>query len=263
MVACLGENLQHLAVLCFTSSWMANRYSQQLQLGFIGCPIATVITETLKPLLLFLYFCFLTNLECWPGLTRRALYNWGPMVRLALPGLIMVAAELFAFEILTLASARMSALHLAAQAILQNISLLLYQLPLAVSIAGSTRVASLIGATLPDATKVTVRAMFACGLVTGLVNMLLLSSLGSHVPRLYTSEEDVIALAARTLPINATFQLCDAIATQCNGVLRGLGKHSIGGVVNLVAFYAVSAYCGHIARGLSTNDHVDCYSCIP
>lgn len=208
--------------------------------GFIGCPIAVVITENLMPLLLFLYVRFIGGMECWPGFTRKAFSNWWPMVRLAIPGLVMVMAEFLAFEILTLASARISATHLAAQTVLQSLSVLTYQLPFPLSIAASTRVANLIGATLPDAAKVTGKVVMVMGVVVGVLNMVLLSSLRNYIPHLFSNDQDVIFLAAQTLPINAAFQLFDALAAQLNGLLRGLGRQEFGGYVGLFAYYAVS-----------------------
>ena len=75
------------------------------------------------------------------------------MIKLALPGLLMVEAEFLAFEILTLASSYFSTTHLAAQSVLSTITALTYQIPFPISIAASTRVANLIGATLSDAAK--------------------------------------------------------------------------------------------------------------
>jgi MATE family multidrug resistance protein len=212
--------------------------------GFIGCPIAVVITECLMPILLLLYVRFIApnGMECWPGLTSQALRNWGPMIRLALPGLVMVLAEFLAFEILTLASARISATHLAANTVLQSLSILTYQLPFPLSIAASTRTANLIGASLPDAAKITTQVAFISGTIIGLFNMILLSSLRFQIPWLFTSEADVVALAAATLPINAAFQLFDALAAICNGALRGLGKQEVGGYINLFAYYVVSCF---------------------
>lgn len=212
----------------------------QFEWGFIGCPIAVVITETLMPLMLFLYVRFVGGMECWPGFSRKAFRNWGPMIRLAIPGLVMVMAEFLAFEILTLASARISATHLAAQTVLQSLSVLTYQLPFPLSIAASTRVANLIGASLPDAAKVTGKVTFVLGAIVGLFNVILLSSLRNYIPGLFSNDEDVIMLAARTLPVNAAFQLFDALAAQMNGLLRGLGKQEVGGYIGLIAYYGVS-----------------------
>lgn len=194
------------------------------------------------PLMLFVYVRFLSGngMDCWPGFTKKAFRNWGPMVRLALPGLVMVMAEFLAFEILTLASARISATHLAAQTVLQSLSVLTYQLPFPLSIAASTRVANLIGATLPEAAKVTGRVAVVGGAVIGIFNMVLLSSLRNYIPWLFTNDHEVVALAAATLPINAAFQLFDALAAQMNGLLRGLGKQEVGGYISLFAYYVVA-----------------------
>lgn len=221
--------------------------------GFIGCPIAVVTTETLMPIMLFLYVRFIGGMECWPGFSRKAFVNWGPMIRLALPGLIMVVAEFLAFEILTLSSSWISAEHLAANTILQSLSVLTYQLPFPLSIAASTRVANLIGATLPDAAKVTARVTFIVGIVLGVFNMLMLSIFRNYIPLLYSNDPDVISLASGVLPLCAAFQLFDALAAVCNGLLRGLGKQEVGGYINLFAYYAVS----HNPRVLMKDDHTD------
>jgi hypothetical protein len=75
------------------------------------------------------------------------------MIKLAIPGLLMVEAEFLAFEILTLASSYFSTTHLAAQSVLATITGITFQIPFPMSIAASTRVANLIGATLTDAAK--------------------------------------------------------------------------------------------------------------
>ncbi|KAK1073832.1 hypothetical protein LTR33_009906 [Friedmanniomyces endolithicus] len=211
----------------------------QFKWGFIGCPIAVVITETLMPLLLFLYVRFIGGMECWPGFSRKAFRNWGPMVRLALPGLAMVMAEFLAFEILTLASARFGATYLGAQTVLQSLSVLTFSLPFSISIASSTRVANLIGATLPDAAKVTAKVAVVFGTFLGLLNVITLLAARYHIPQLFTNDQEVIKLAAAVLPINAAFQLVDSLAAQMNGLLRGIGKQEIGGYIGLVAYYAI------------------------
>ena len=74
----------------------------------------------------------------------------------------------------------------------------------------------------------------------GLFNVILLSSLRSYIPQLFTSDPDVIDLVAKTLPLCAAFQLFDALAACCNGVLRGLGRQEVGGYVQLFCYYVVA-----------------------
>jgi MATE family multidrug resistance protein len=178
------------------------------------------------------------------------------MIKLALPGLLMVEAEFLAFEILTLASSYFGTTHLAAQSILSTLTALTFQIPFPISIAASTRVANLIGATLSDAAKTsakvvsifihstfpqlrTYQAIVAASIV-GMFNVILLSSLRNYIPQLFTNDQDVIDLVASVLPLCAAFQLFDALAANCNGLLRGLGRQEIGGWVNLFCYYVIA-----------------------
>ncbi|KAF2752746.1 MATE family multidrug resistance protein [Pseudovirgaria hyperparasitica] len=207
--------------------------------GFVGAPIAVAVTENLLPLCLFIYVYFVHGMECWGGFSKRAFRNWWPMIKLALPGLVMVLAEFLAFEILTLSASWFSTSHLAAQSILSTVAALTFQIPFPMSIAASTRIANLIGATLAEPARMAAKVAMVAAVFVGVLNTTLLSSLKAYIPRLFTSDPEVIDLVAGVLPICAAFQLFDSIATNCNGILRGLGRQEIGGYVSLFAYYIV------------------------
>lgn len=198
-----------------------------------------VTIENLLPLLLFLYVRFVDGMQCWEGFTWKAFKNWGPMIRLALPGLVMVLAEFLAFEILTLTASWISDTHLAANTILATVGGLAFQLPFPVSIAASTRIANLIGATLADAGRVAAKVALVVAIFVGLFNAIMMVALRNYIPWLLTSDPEVANLASRVLPLNAAFQLFDAVAALMNGVLRGLGRQEIGSYVNIFAYYVV------------------------
>lgn len=222
-----------------SSSNVTNHHNQKFDWGFIGAPIAVAVTENLLPLFLFLYVRFVDGRQCWGGFSRQALKNWGPMIRLALPGLVMVLAEFMAFEILTLSASWISTTHLAAQSILTTITAITYQIPFPVSIAASTRIANLIGATLSDAAKTAGMVAFVASFGIGLLNVTLLSSLRNYIAPLFTNDDDVIQVVVGVLPLCAAFQLFDALAACCGGILRGIGRQEIGGYVNLISYYAI------------------------
>lgn len=225
-------------------------------MGFVGAPIAVVFTENLLPVVLLLYVIFVDGRECWGGLDKRALSNWGPMIKLALPGLVMILAEWLAFEILTLSASFISTTHLAAQSVLSTLSAIAFQFPFPISIAASTRIANLIGATLPDAAKIAARVALVAACIVGSLNVILLSSLRGYIPRLFTNDKDVMDLVAGVLPLCASFQLFDALAANCNGILRGLGRQEIGGIVNLIAYYVIGL---PISFGTGFGLHWDLY----
>jgi len=76
--------------------------------------------------------------------------------------------------------------------------------------------------------------------IVGIFNVILLSSLRNYIPQLFTDDADVVALVAKALPLCAAFQLFDALAANCNGLLRGLGFQEIGGWVNLFCYYVIA-----------------------
>jgi MATE family multidrug resistance protein len=202
--------------------------------------MAVAITDNLLPFCLFLYVRFVNGRQCWNGFNRRSLQNWGPMIRLALPGLIMVEAEVLAFEVLTFAAAYFGITALAAQSVLATLTSLTFQIPFPLSIAGSTRIANLIGATLAGAAKTSAKVVGVAAVFVGVFNVILLSSLRNLIPRLFTDEEAVIEIVAAILPLCAAFQLFDALAACCNGILRGLGRQEVGGWVQLFCYYVVA-----------------------
>ncbi|KAF2750509.1 MATE efflux family protein [Sporormia fimetaria CBS 119925] len=221
------------------NAWLNWFLVWKMEMGFIGAPIAVSITELLLPLLLFLYVCFIDGSKCWGGFDRRALKNWVPMIKLALPGLVMVLAEFLAFEILTLSSSWLGSTELAAQSVLSSICGITFQIPFPMSVAASTRIGNLIGATLAAPAKTAAKVAMVFAVIVGIFNIILLSSLRNYIPKLFTPDQEVSRMVAALLPLCAAFQLFDSVAAHCNGVLRGLGRQEVGGYVGLFAYYVV------------------------
>ncbi|KUI56889.1 hypothetical protein VP1G_04224 [Cytospora mali] len=211
-----------------------------LELGFIGAPISVVITQNLLPVLLIAYVHYIDGKQCWGGFSKRALSNWGPMIRLSIPGMIMVEAEWFAFEVLTLATGQFGSTYLAAQSILITITSTTFQIPFPLAIASSTRIANLIGAGLVDAARTCAKVAFWAGCLVGILNVTILSTLRYQLPLLFTTDGDVVDLVAHVMPICAVMQFVDCQAAISHGLLRGTGKQEFGGYANLFAYYVVA-----------------------
>jgi MATE family multidrug resistance protein len=164
------------------------------------------------------------------------------MVKLGGSGFLMVIAEFLAFEILTLASSYLSGTTLAAQAALASLSIVTFQIPFPISIAGSTRLANLIGAGLPGAAKICIQVTLMIGFAAGLLNMVLLTALRNSIPKLFTDDMEVRAIIVTVLPIFAAFQLFDAGVANVNGIMRGMGREVLGSWVNMCCYYLVGIH---------------------
>ncbi|KAK4183882.1 putative transporter [Podospora australis] len=207
---------------------------------FAGAATAMAITQNLLPLLLVLYVRFVDGRQCWNGLTRKAFSNWGPMIKLALPGMIMIEAQFSVLEILTIAAGQFGTAQLAAQSVLVTVTSTSFNIPFPLAIATSTRVANLIGAHLSDAARVTAKVAVVAGLVVGCFNLTIFAVLNETIPRIFTQDDEVVAIVKQVILVCAAMQIFDALAAVSHGILRGVGRQAIGGYANLFSYYCVA-----------------------
>lgn len=218
--------------------------------GYLGAPVAVAINYWLMAIGLYVatVFCVKAKdtpsghhpLVCWGGLDiKRAFSGWGNLARLAIPGFIMLEAEFLAFEILTVLASYLGTIPLAAQSIGSTMATVTYQVPFAIGIAASTRIANYLGAGLARAAKTATIVAICFGLVVSVVNFMVLYTFQVPIAKLFTNDEVVIKMVQTIMWLIALMQVSDAMNANSAGCLRGQGQTKIGGIVNLVSYYMV------------------------
>lgn len=220
-----------------------------LKLGYIGAPIAVSINYTLMAIGLFAYTRYTKNkinpMKCWTKFELKRVYrNWNELIKLSIPNLIMIMSEFLSFEILTLLSSYLGTVPLAAQSILATMASLTYQIPYAVSIACSTRIANFLGAQLPQSAFTTCKSTFLFTAAIALFNSLFLFVGKDLIASWFTNDLAVIEQVRAAMPVVAFMQIFDALNTTSAGILRGQGLQRIGGYVNLFSYYLVGLPLG-------------------
>ena len=162
------------------------------------------------------------------------------MIKLALPSMVMLTGEFFAFQVITLAASYISLTHLATMPILGEQVTLLWMTAFSISVATSNRVGNLIGANRPDAAKTSAAVGLWAGVFVGACNAFIAYTLQRQIARLFTDDEEIIELAARTAIVLAWLMFFDAVSAVTNGMLRGLGLQIFGGILCLVTYYVVA-----------------------
>ncbi|CAN6607013.1 ethionine resistance-conferring protein 1 [Trichomonascus vanleenenianus] len=236
----------YILVICTPINLVLNYvlvWNQSIGLGFIGAPVAVVITDCLMAILSILYVAYVDGSKCWVPLSRECLRNWWPMMRLASAGVVMVEAEWLAFDLLTMACGQFGTTVLAAQSVMATLCAMMFQVPLAMGITASTRIGNLIGASSADAARTACKASVRTATVLGLTNAFIMYVCGRHLARVFTSDEAVIAIVVTLLPYSSMFQLSDAVQAITGGILRGQGRQWIGGFVNILFYYIVMLPC--------------------
>ncbi|XP_049494039.1 multidrug and toxin extrusion protein 2 [Panthera uncia] len=216
-----------------------------LSLGVRGSAYANTISHILQTIFLFLYIVLKKlHLETWAGWSGQCLQDWGPFFSLAIPSMLMVCMEWWAYEIGSFLMGLLSVLDLSGQAIMYELATTVYMIPLGLSNAVCVRVGMALGAADTVQAKRWAKSGMLCTGGTSLVVGILLSTLKNKLGRIFTNDEQVIALVNKVLPIYTVFQLFEAICCVYSGVLRGSGKQAFGAVVNTVMYYVIGLPLG-------------------
>jgi multidrug resistance protein, MATE family len=95
----------------------------------IGAPLAISITNILLPAGLILYTIYIDGYQCWDKVDYKEAFDWQKIkvfLKLGIPGVIMLCAEWWAFEIVALLAGLLGDEYLAAQSVMLNTSSLCY-----------------------------------------------------------------------------------------------------------------------------------------
>ncbi|KAM0752386.1 putative MATE efflux family protein subfamily [Meredithblackwellia eburnea MCA 4105] len=221
-------------------------------LGFLGAPLATSITYWLSFGLLCAYCKFVQGSACWGGWDRQCLHRIGSFMSLAIPGVLHVGTEWWAFEIVALAAGHLGDLPLSAQSVIMTVDQIMNTLPFGIGVAASARIGNLLGAKAAKGARVSSHAAVALSTIIGTLVLTALMISRNKFGYLFSDEDDTVALVAHVLPYVAAFQIADGWAQSCGGVLRGMGKQNVGAAVNLVAYYLLALPLG-IALAFKTS----------
>jgi MATE family multidrug resistance protein len=172
----------------------------------------------------------------WPGLRE--------ILRLGVPVGFQTSLEVWAFSGAALIAGHLGAAALAAHSVVLNMAALSFMMPLGVGLAASTRVGNLLGARRPDDAQRAAWVAIALGAGVMMLSALLFVLGRNWLPRIYTSEPEVIALATRILPIAAAFQIFDGTQVVGCGVLRGMGRTRPAAWFNLIGYWVIGLPLG-------------------
>lgn len=162
------------------------------------------------------------------------------IVRNGVPIGLQYGLETWAFQITTLLAGALGEAELAAHVVALNLASLSFMVPMGLSQGASTRVGNLLGAGQTHAARRSATLALGLGAGVMVVSAVLFVTLRWELPRLYSDDATVVALAASILPIAAAFQVFDGTQAVGGGVLRGLGATRPAAVFNLVGYYVVA-----------------------
>ncbi|XP_078278522.1 multidrug and toxin extrusion protein 2-like [Rhinoraja longicauda] len=217
-----------------------------LKLGVVGSACANLICQYCQTIMLLVYIRWRRlHVNTWGGWTSDCLQDWGCFLRLAIPSMIMFCIEFWAYEIGSFLAGLIDQVQLGAQVVIFQFLTILFMIHVGIGMAAGVRVGMALGAGCPQQAKTSAMTALVCTGCVALVLMTLLLMLKDVIPKIFTSNRQIIELVSSTIPIVAPFHLCDAIGSGvASGIVRGIGMQKVGAIANLVAFYIVGIPVG-------------------
>ncbi|KAK1300053.1 MATE efflux family protein 5 [Acorus calamus] len=211
----------------------------RLRMGISGVALGMAWTN-LNMLILMLAFVYFSKVYEGGGISE-CLTGWGQLLRLAVPSCVSVCLEWWWYELMILMCGLLAnpKASVASMGILMQTTSFVYVFPSSLSLAVSTRVGNELGAGRPAKARNSALISIACSAVMALSALLFAVLVRHSWARLFTSDEEIMALTAAALPIMGFCELGNCPQTTACGVLRGSARPTVGAHINLGSFYLV------------------------
>ena len=216
-------------------------------MGAVGCGWATAIVFWVQFIALGMYIAWRPRFKPFALFERFSPPSWREIRGLLAVGLpigITVSCEGGLFIATALLIATLGALPIAAHQVAINIASMAFMVPLGMSGAITVRVGNAVGRRDREGARRAGLVGVGIAGVYGSVSAVLMLLLAEPIARMYTSETDVIALAASLLVWAAIFQVSDGLQVASAGALRGLKDTRWPMLYSLVSFWVVGMPLG-------------------
>ncbi|EFC46695.1 hypothetical protein NAEGRDRAFT_79005 [Naegleria gruberi] len=220
-------------------------------LGFVGAPVALTITRYIM-LVMYIVFIYFKGYmkETWKGfIDIKAVFKWDGFkeyLKLALPGSVMLAAEVWGFELSTITSSFLGPTALASHSIVLNICALTFMVPLSIATATAIKIGQYMGGREPIKAKYTSYASMVFSGLFMFCSGTTLAICREWIPQIYTQDADIIYNASIIFPLCALFQFFDGVQAIAGATIRGVGKQIVGAASTLIAYYIIGLPIGAV-----------------
>ncbi|XP_038615312.1 multidrug and toxin extrusion protein 2-like [Tachyglossus aculeatus] len=211
-----------------------------LKLGVVGSAWANTTSQFTQAILLFLYVRWKKmHVQTWGGWSFECFQEWDVYIKLGFPSMIMLCIEWWTFEIGSFLAGLINVAELGAQAIIYQLAIVAYMVPLGFSVAASVRVGNALGAGNAEQARLSCITVLLCAEIFAVLMGILLSTLKDVVAYIFTSDKEIVSLVSHVMLIFAPFHVFDATAGTSGGILRGTGQQKIGAILNAIGYYGI------------------------
>lgn len=218
-------------------------------LGAAGCGWATAIV------MYFMLVCMVVYLARTPLYRPSRLFerfdwpHWptqGHLLGLGLPIGVALFAETSMFCVIALLIGGLGAVVVASHQVALNFSSLTFMVPFSLGLAITVRVGHNLGLHGARAGLFAAKMGIAVALIYAVLAASLMLGLADWIPRLYTNDAAVVALASSLFFYAALYQFSDAVQVACAGALRGYQDTRLPMLLTMIAYWMIGLPVGYV-----------------
>ena len=216
-------------------------------LGLVGSAIATLVSRIFVLIGTLAYALSLSRLD-WSALTF-SLLNWqrlGSLFRVGLPVCCQYLAEVGAFNFGAIMMGWIGTIPLASHQVVLTCAATTFMFPLGVSIAASVRIGHAVGSQVQASLRRIAFGSIGISGVVAAISATIYFGAGREIAALFTSDQPVLALAARLMIVAGIFQIADGIQVTAAGCLRGLADVRLPMLIGFFCYWAIAIPTGFI-----------------
>ena len=229
--------------------WFVNGGLGLEAMGAVGVGWATVVVWIVMAVFLLLYTLNsrrYQGYQLFSNWIKPQLGHYSEILKLGLPMGLALGMEVALFGAVGLMIGRYSVPDIAGHQIALNIASMAFTLSLGLSIAVTARVGYHIGRDDPTNAKRTGILGIGFGVIIALFTASMMLGFGPQFVALFTTDQQVTAVALNLLLLAAIFQISDGVQVNANGALRGMKDTKIPMYICTIAYWLVGFPVGYI-----------------
>ncbi|HBT58210.1 MATE family efflux transporter [Halopseudomonas aestusnigri] len=218
-------------------------------MGAVGCGVATAIV------MWAMLGCLLVHLKrasfyqpC--GLFER--FDWpkartqGELIGLGFPIGMALFAETSMFAVIALLIGSLGAIVVAAHQVTLNFTSLAFMVPFSLGLAITVRVGHNLGRGGARDAMLATQVGLVLALLFAAIAAIIMYTLASQIPLIYTQDPQVLALASSLFVLAALYQFSDAVQVACAGALRGFQDTRLPMLLTMIAYWLIGLPTGYV-----------------
>lgn len=212
-------------------------------LGLNGAGYATLISRLIMPFLFVLIVLKMPSFKVYFDYARKALFDTTRMKRMMSMGLsigVQMVIEILAFSLGAIMLGWISKESLAGHQVAIGMAAMTYMISFGLASGTTIRVSHAYGEQDKNELKHSIFASLHIVIAFMSLMGILFVVLRNHLPLLFTSDPDVIRVAAGLLIVGAFFQIFDGLQVVLLGALRGMADVKIPMFIAFFCYIVVS-----------------------